>query len=162
MPELQDVLANNAITGMRIVHDCASDGADDEVMTGGQSYIYTCNCLGFERKSTATNLWNKATSLITDGILWAKLDIKIGFTLNSVTQEKYCKFELIIPDGISPGVDIIAETRNIFVDSQGVDALFGISGFAYVGQEVLDKGIQIRVTPQVNMTIKNKSILVVE
>ncbi len=162
MADLVTILQTNAIPVKHIVHDCASDGADDIVMTGGSTYVYTCNCLGYESKSTATNLWNKTTSLITDGVLWAKLDIKVGFTLNSTVQEKYCRFDLIIPDGVSPGVDIIAETRNIFVDSKDTDETFGISGFAYVGAEVLTHGIQILVTPEVDMTIKNKSILVVE
>ena len=158
--DLVETIEGNAIVGKRTVHDSISDGTDNQIMLSGQSYIFTCNALGREEKSTDADLWIVDT--ISNGVLYSLLNVKIGFTLNSSNPERHCVFELIIPDGGGVGVDICVEKKTIFIDLQNTDEAHSISGFAYNGQLVIDNGLKIKMTPNANMTISQKSILIVE
>ena len=155
MAELEDVLGANIIPGKRAVHDCGDTGTT-QVLATTTEVIYPVDCVTRDYKSGA-DLWDKATSIITDTVQDSVFMIKWQFTAQSAQAGRKITFRIVIPDA---GGDIPVFSTDYFIDTQNVDQTFSNSTVAYNGPEADADGLKVTIEADGSTDLKARSIFV--
>ena len=155
MPTITDVLNNNIIHAKRQIHDAVDTGADLTLLSG-VTIPYPVDAAGREYKSGDV-IWDKLTSEFTDSILDSVIMVKWDFVLNCSQISKILHMAIVIPD---PGGDIPVYDRDYDIGSQNnTDLRFSNSTVLYNAAEALASGFRIDITPDNDMTLKARSVM---
>lgn len=147
----------NAIPTKRILHDCVDTG-NDLVLSSGIEVDLPVDCGARDYKSTTTELWNPATSLIKDTIDDSEIRVKIKMVLNGAVNS-ICTIKCIVPhptfgDILIDQQDIVLYKNNIDVDTTRFFMLYNGTD-----SEAKTYGFKFTITPTAEMTLKSRSIL---
>lgn len=133
------------------------DTGTDVTLSSGVRTLYTSDG-GSRTYIHGAILFDSLTSIINNGLTDRIMHIKWTFTLNSAQSDKRCMLELIIDD--DPEIPI--EKWEYLVDQQNTDIIFTGSTSVYTSSYSIENGFKIYLTTDNDMTLKNKSILIME
>ena len=157
MPELSDLLKEKTYYRKKIIHDCVSDGTDDQTLLAGVGQDFTCNCDGYQYNSDSSiTLWDGDT--LKNGIQDTSIAVKLGFSLTGSPNDEY-EIQIYIPH---PDGDILVEDFKDVLTSQTNGLKQSKPTWVYVGAEALEYGFKFRFISDATMTLSDKSIGAVE
>lgn len=145
MDSVQNVFEEQIIPIKSAIHDCVDTGTL-QALSDGVRTLYTNDKATYEVRSGDTDLWDSVNSTVIDSILYSKIDIKVGGTMNASSANSRLKVELIIDVGGTGLSEILVEEIELEISRVGVDIKRSITFIGYNGSAALADGFKVYLT----------------
>lgn len=157
MPELEDILEQNAIPLMRRIHDCVDTGGSLS-LSGGVEVLFPIDC-ALRDYNSAGALWDKVTSIITDSIDNNEIKVKLRLVLNGPINST-CVIKVVVPHPTFGDIEV--DNQEIVLYRNNTDVAFTAFTLLYNGidSEATTYGFKVTLIPTSSMTLKSRSILI--
>ena len=157
MADLRDILRDNNIPAKRTIHDCVDTGSDLAILQNVEIQ-FPCDCANRNYINDKA-LWVNATGNFKDTIDDSLISVKIRVTLRGV-KDSICTVKLVTPHPTLG--DLLITEHDFVLYKNNIDINFEWTTFVYNGTDSDAKtyGFNVTLTPDANMTLKDRSILV--
>jgi len=155
---LQTILAENFTPAKNAIHDCVDTGTT-LALTASAEVNLPIDCVSRDYKSTTTELWNNTTSIVKDTIDNTEIRVKLKMTLNGAIND-ICLVKCFVPHPVHG--DILIDEQDIVMYKNNIDINTTRFFMLYNGidSDAKDYGFKFTLTPNGNMDLKARSILV--
>ena len=155
---LQTILAENFTPAKNAIHDCVDTGTTLALATGVEVDL-PIDCAVRDYKSTTTELWFPATSLVKDTIDNTEIRVKLKTTVNGAINGVIL-VKCFVPHPTFG--DILIDEQDIVLYKNNIDINATRFFMLYNGtdSEAKTYGFKFTLTPTANIDLKARSILV--
>jgi len=155
---LQDILAESFVPAKNGIHDCVDTGATLALASGVEVDL-PIDCVVRDYKSTTTEFWNPATSIVKDTIDNTEIRVKLKMTVNGAING-IVLVKCFVPHPTLG--DIVIDEQDVVLYKNNIDINTTRFFMIYNGtdSEAKDYGFKFTLTPSANIDLKARSILV--
>jgi hypothetical protein len=156
--ELTDIVETTFIPAKNAIHDCVDTGAT-LALTASSEIDFPVDCVQRDYKSTTTVLWDGVNSIVKDTIDNTEIRVKIKLTLNGSIND-ILLIKCFVPHPTFG--DILIDEQDLVLYKNNEDKPFTRFFMLYNGadSEAKTYGFKFTITPNGNMDLKARSILV--
>jgi len=154
----RDFIKETFVATKNCIHDCVDTG-NTLALVASNEIDLPIDCVGRDYKSTTTELWDNLNSIVKDTIDNTEIRVKIKMTLNGAVND-ILTIKCFVPNPTLG--DIPIDEQDIVLYKNNIDTHITRFFMLYNGSDsgAKDYGFKFTITPNGNMDLKDRSILV--